>query len=76
MTLKTSLIKHSTTLGKHILFEVNDNAEQLDRIKANTFHKIVANLLFVSKRARLDIDLVISFLCTRVTKSDTDDWKN
>ena len=67
------MIKHSKTPGNHNLFEANDNAEQLDRIKANTFHKIVANLLFVSKRARLGINLIISFLCARVTKSDTDD---
>ena len=46
----TGMIKHSKTPGKRNLFEVNDNAEQLDRIKTNTFHEIVAKLLFVSKR--------------------------
>ena len=37
------------------------------------FHRIVAKLLYVSKRARPDIDLAVSFLCTRVadpTKGD------
>ena len=36
----------------------------------------MVKLLFVLKRARLNIGLAISFLCTRVTKSDTDDWEN
>ena len=58
----TGMITHSKTPGKYNLFEINDNVERLDRIKANTFHKIVAKLLFVSKRVRLDIDLAISFL--------------
>ena len=32
-------------------------------------------LLFVSKRARPDIQVAIAFLSTRTTKSDNDDWK-
>ena len=32
-------------------------------------------LLYVSKRARPDLETLISFLTTRVTKSDEDDWK-
>ena len=40
-----------------------------------TFHHIVAKLLYVFKRARVDIDLVVSYLCTRVSCSDDDDWK-
>ena len=38
------------------------------------FHYIVAKLLYVSKRARVDIDLTVSFLCTRVSKSTDEDW--
>ena len=34
------------------------------------FHHIVAALLYVSKRARMDI---VSFLCTRVSKSTEED---
>ena len=41
---------------------------------ADTFHHIVAKLLYVSKRARLDISLAIAFLCTRVTRSTIEDW--
>ena len=38
------------------------------------FHHTVAKLLYVSKRARLDIDLVVSFLCTRVAQPTEQDW--
>ena len=31
--------------------------------------------MYVSKRARLDIDLAISFLCTRATCSTDEDWE-
>ena len=43
--------------------------------KMDLFHHIVAKLLFVSKRARVDIDLTISFLCTRVSCSTNEDWE-
>eukprot|EP00980_Cylindrotheca_fusiformis_P003597 scaffold800_cov138-Cylindrotheca_fusiformis.AAC.2 len=36
---------------------------------------ITAKLLFVSRRARPDIQVAISFLTSRVTKADRDDWK-
>jgi hypothetical protein len=35
----------------------------------------VAKLLFLSKRARPDIQLAVSFLCTRVKKPDMDDYQ-
>ena len=38
------------------------------------FHHIVSKLLYVSKRARIDIDLTILFLFTRVSKSTQNDW--
>lgn len=34
---------------------------------------VVAKLLYLSKRARLDILTAVSFLCTRVTKATTED---
>ena len=37
------------------------------------FHSVVAQLLYLSRRARVDIQLVVLFLCTRVkqlTKQD------
>ena len=62
------------TPGKYNLFEINENETKLGEEKADIFHQIVLKLLFVSKRARLDIEVVISFLCTRVDKSTMEDW--
>ena len=57
------------------LFEVNENQTQLDDERKKLFHQITAKLLFVSKCGRPDIQVAMSFLTTRVTKPDEDDWK-
>ena len=43
-------------------------------MKAQEFHHITAQLLFLSARARRDIQVAVAFLTTRVKKPDTDDW--
>ena len=58
------------------LFEVDENCAKLIEKDRSIFHSIVAKLLFVSKRARLDILVAVSYLTTRVSKADEDDWKN
>ena len=65
----------ANTPGKHELFTVDKESVRLSEKKADMFHHIVSKLLYVSKRARLDIDLVISFMCTRVSKSTEEDWE-
>ena len=57
------------------LFSVSENGVQLNGEKSTLFHKITAKLLFLSKRARPDIQLAVAFLCTRVKSPDEDDWK-
>ena len=57
------------------LFTVNPNGEQLGAERSDIFHSVVAKLLFITKRARPDIETAQSFLCRRVSKSDNDDWK-
>ena len=57
------------------LFEVSEEAKPLDNKKSELFHSIVAKLLYVCKRSRPNIEQVVSFLCTRVAKSDEEDWK-
>ena len=39
------------------------------------FHSITAKLLYIMKRARPDIETTVAYLCTRVSKSNEDDWK-
>jgi hypothetical protein len=67
--------KAATPAGDH-LFAVNLEAEQLDEETAQTFHRIVAKLLFLCKRARPDTQTAVAFLCTWVKSPDVDDWKN
>jgi hypothetical protein len=65
----------SATPAANHLFEVNPEANKLDDAKKEFFHHVVAQLLFLCKRARPDIQTAIAFLCTRVQHPDTDDYK-
>ena len=56
------------------LFEVNDDAVPLEGKKKEVFHSVVAKVLFIMKRARPDMELTNSFLCTRVSRSTKEDW--
>jgi len=64
----------ATTPGQIDLFEIDEDEEPLSEEKAIMFHHIVAKMLYISKQARIDADLVVSFLCTRVSKSTIQDW--
>ena len=57
------------------LFSVDENAERLVGRKSEVFHSVVAKVLFIMKRARPDMELTNSFLCTRVSKSTVEDWE-
>ena len=57
------------------LMEVKENEDILDEEKHRRFHSIVQKLLYVSKRARLDLQLTIGFLCTRVKAPTVSDWE-
>ena len=56
------------------LFNV-DNSEKLDKTRAQQFHTTVAKELFISKRARPDIQPTIAILATRVQKPNKQDWE-
>ena len=51
------------------LFKVDEPAKRLGAHESKVFHSVVAKLLYVSIRARVDLLLAIAFLCTRVSKS-------
>jgi Reverse transcriptase (RNA-dependent DNA polymerase) len=57
------------------LFNVDPNCTKLSTDKQEFFHHVVAQLLFLCKRARPDIQTAVSFLCTRVQHPDMDDYK-
>ena len=47
----------------------------LPKEQARQFHRTVAQLFFLCKQARLDIEPLVSFLTTRVKEPYEDDWK-
>jgi hypothetical protein len=68
------ITRTAATPAKKDCFEINDKSEALTNERSEVFHSIVAKLLYVSKRSRLDIQLAIAFLCTRVSCSTNQDW--
>ena len=64
-----------TSPAGHHLFNVNEDEVLLNEKRKELFHTITAKLLYIMKRARPDIELAVSFLCTRVQNPNLDDWK-
>ena len=64
----------STPAQRH-LRDTREDAELLSGKKCEVFHSVVAKLLYITKRARPDLETTIAYFCTRFTKSDTDDWE-
>jgi hypothetical protein len=65
----------ATPAGNH-LFQVNkENPVLLEEKEKEFFHHNVAKLLFLSKRARPDIQTAVAFLTTWVKSPDVDDYK-
>ena len=68
-------VGEAVTAATEHLFTVNEDGTKLSDMNATVFHHMTAKLLFLSKRARPDLQLSVTFLCTRVKDPDTDDWK-
>jgi len=73
-TFLDEIVKSAATPARSYLFEVREDAEKLDEAHADNFHSVVASLLFISRRCRLDIQTAVGFLTTRVSEPDVDDW--
>ena len=67
------LTKTAVTPAAADLFDVGAG-EELDREQRELFHRLVAKGLFLCKRSRPDIHLVITVLATRVRAPTTSDW--
>ena len=65
----------SETPIAHHLFDTSDDATKLFRTDAGLLHHFLEQLLYLSKLARSDIQLEISFLCTRLIDPDIDNYK-
>ena len=61
------------------LYEVCDpskeGVELLPENEREYYHTFTAQLLYISKRSRPDLQTFIAFHCTRVQRADTDDQK-
>ena len=71
-----ALVRTSPTPAADHLFNIRDeeDARYLPEEQAQQFHRSVAQLLFLSTRARPDIATAVSFLTSRVKRPDEDDW--
>ena len=47
----------------------------MENLKSDTFHSVVIKLIYVSKRARLDIETAIAFMYTKISKDTQEDSK-
>ena len=57
------------------LFNEKKDSPRLDTKRAKTFHTMVAKLLYLCKRTRIDIMTAVAYLCTRVLHSTENDWE-
>ena len=69
----------TTTPAPHNLYDVRDpesegNTPLIDKEK-NEYHTLTAQCIYLSKRARPDLQTYIAFHCTRAQKLDIDDQK-
>jgi hypothetical protein len=63
----------STVPAAPYLFNIRDDVQLLDKKDKDLYHTVVAKLLYLSKRVRLDILLANSVFCTRVKEPTIDD---
>jgi hypothetical protein len=63
-----------TSPATKALFTIDSDSTLLQQTQKERFHRIVQKLLYLSHRGWPDIQLTISFLCTRVSRSTTQDW--
>ena len=67
--------KKANTPAKKDRFTGDKNSPKLDEERAKMFHSLTMKLMYVWQRNRTDIIATIAFLCTRVTKSTSQNWK-
>lgn len=67
--------KAANTPAKHYMFKSTESIP-FSVEKIEIFHHIVAKLVYIPKRARVNIDLAVSYLCTLVSCSTYDYWEN
>lgn len=56
------------------LFKISEESPDLNPKRGELLHSITAKLLYVLQRGRMDIQLAIAFICSRVLCSTKEDW--
>ena len=57
------------------LFTIDKTSPRLSADETKCFHSLTACLLFAAKRARPDIQVAVTYLCTRVQEPSKDDYR-
>ena len=57
------------------LFKVRDKSTKLPRLRAERFHMVTAQVIFLCKHGRPDISPAIAYLTTRMRIHNEDDWE-
>ena len=72
---KSELKNKAVTPAKGTLFDVDegDDTINLTSDEADKYHHTTAKLLYLSKRVQIDINLAVSYLCTKVAKPTVHD---
>ena len=66
--------KKATTPATKHLMDIDQTSPKLKEKQKDVFHHIVQKLLHISKRGRLDLQVAVGFLCTRVKEPNVSDW--
>ena len=66
---------NSATPAPEDLFKVDVGAEKLNIEKIEQHHYATAKCLCFSQRARVDMQIISGFHCTRVKAPDVQDWR-
>ena len=64
------------SLGTKETFVANDEKKRLQESERVFFHSTVAKLLYLSKRARPNILMVVTYLCMRVQNATVEDERS
>ena len=67
--------EYAATTAHHLFYIVEDSTK-LSQADAYLCNHFVAQLLYLSKKARPDIQLEVSLLCTIMREPDTDEYNN
>ena len=73
--LPEEMIGTAATPASEWLYETNSASPKLDQTQKDHFHQLTARILFLSKRARPELQTALSYLTTRVQQPDEDDRK-